>query len=85
MLVTIEPELPELMIEELWLAEDSEPVGDEYGELVAAEEVGTLPVGEVLPVPVIVEGVLLLPTFPGLVVAPVFKQEHADEILEGES
>lgn len=84
MLVTVEPELSELAVGEVWLAEDPEPLGDEYEELGTTEEVGKPPVGEVLSVPVSVEGVLL-PTFPGVVVAPVFKQEHADEILEGES
>lgn len=84
MLVTVEPKLPVLEMEELWLAEDSGPVGDEYEELRATEEVGAPFIGDVLSVPACVEDVLL-PIFPGVVAAPVFKHEHADEILEGES
>lgn len=84
MSVTVEPKLPGLVTEELWLAEDSEPAGDEYEELCAPEEIGAPLIGGVLSGPAWVEDVLL-PTFPGVVAAPVFKHEHADEILEGES
>lgn len=84
MLITVGPEFSGVVKDELWLTEDPEPVFDEYKGLEAAEEFGTLPVGDVLSVPVFVEGMLLLIP-PDVLLAPVFKQEHADEILEGES
>lgn len=40
MVITVEPKLSELVTEELWLAEDPEPVGEEYGGLRVTEELG---------------------------------------------